>query len=55
MCKHNWKGADNMRFVLGNNKGANADVFCALCDMGALTSENGIMLFHTIAKVEWRD
>ena len=55
MCKHNWKGADNMRFVSGNNKGANADVFCALCDMGALTSESGAVLFYSIAKVKWVD
>ncbi len=55
--KHNWSGADNMVFVSGNNKGSSADVFCTHpeCDMGALTSENGSVLFHTIAKVEFKE
>lgn len=54
-CKHNWQGADNMRFVEGNNKNSNADVFCTLCDRGAFTDEHGIVKPHTIAKVGFQE
>lgn len=47
--KHEWKAADNMRFV----DGSSADVFCAYCDMGAITDENGSIIISSIAKVFW--
>ncbi len=52
--EHNWENTDNMFFVRGNNKGSRADAFCTECDMGALMSENGSILFHTIEKVEFK-
>ena len=50
--EHNWKPADDMKFVAGRNKGASADVFCAQCDMGAFVDECGDIISRSIAKVE---